>query len=405
MLVQRAWQGVGLRVVALRVLVDATDVPADRGALGRYVDGLIGALGSAEADLAVTCQRADEERYRRLAPGARVVAGPTALGHRSARLAWEQSGLPLIAQQVAADVIHMPHYSMPLRPGRPTVVTVHDVTFFTEPDQHGTVSTTFFKSAIRTAIRRAARIVVPSNATRDELVDVLGVDAARIDVAHHGVDHNVFHQPTEAETAAVAARLGLRGSPYVAYLGSLAARKNVAALVQGWAEAVVGLPEPPALVLAGGGGWSDEVDAAVAAVPPGLRVIRPGYLPFRDLAGFFGGALVVAFPSRGEGFGLPVLEAMACGAAVLTTMRTSLPEVGGDAVAYTEPDAAAIGAALRDLLSDQARRSALGAAGYARSQEFTWAASASAHLASYKRAMEDGASGSALGDPGDSRDE
>ena len=87
-------------------------------------------------------------------------------------------------------------------------------------------------------------------------------------------------------------------------------------------------------------------------MPPHLRLVRPGYLPFADLAGFLGGALVVAAPSRGEGFGLPVLEAMACGAPVLTTYRTSLPEVGGDAVAYTEPDADSIATALRALLDD-----------------------------------------------------
>ena len=239
--------------MALRVLVDATEAPADRGALGRYLDGLIGALGAAGTDLAIACQRADEDHYGRLAPGARVIAGPAVLGHRAARLAWEQSGLPLVAQQVAADVIHMPYYSMPLQPGRPTVVTVHDVTYFTEPDQHGAVSASFFKSAIRTAARRAARLIVPSNATRDDVVRVLGTDPARIDVAYHGVDHELFHRPTPAEVASVAGRLGLHGRPYVAYLGSLAARKNVAALVAGWASAVAGLDDPPALVLAGGG--------------------------------------------------------------------------------------------------------------------------------------------------------
>jgi glycosyltransferase involved in cell wall biosynthesis len=378
--------------VALRVLVDATDVPTDRGALGRYVDGLIGALSSAGADLAVACQRADAQRYERLAPGARVVAGPAALGHRSARLAWEQSGLPLVAQQVAADVIHMPHYSMPLRPGRPTVVTVHDVTYLTEPSLHPPASAILFKAAIRNAARRATRLIVPSGATRDALVRELGVEASRIDVAHHGVDVRLFRRPSPAEVAAVSDRLGLHGKPYIAFLGSLEPRKNVAALIEGWASAVADIADPPALVLAGGGGWSEEVDAAIASVPPHLRLCRPGYLPFGDLPGYLGGALVAAFPSRGEGFGLPVLEAMACGAPVLTTHLTSLPEVGGDAVEYAEPDAAAIGAALRRLIEDPSRRDSLGIAGHARAQQFTWAASAAAHLDSYKRAADAAAS-------------
>ncbi|MFN2540446.1 MAG: glycosyltransferase family 4 protein [Mycobacteriales bacterium] len=370
-----------------RVLVDATAVPADRGGVGRYVDGLVTALAEAGADLAIASQRADAERYGRIAPDAKIIAGPAAIAHRPARLAWEQTGLPLVAQQVGAEVVHSPHYTMPLRAGRPVVVTIHDATFFTEPHLHTSVKGTFFRSATRTALRRSARCVVPSKATRDELIRILDADATLLDVAYHGVDQQTFHVPAEDEKLRVQARLGLAGQPYIAFLGMLEPRKNVPGLVRGWVKACSEREDAPALVLAGGTGWDDTIDAAISEVPSHLRVLRPGYLRFTDLPGFLGGALLVAYPSHGEGFGLPVLEAMACGAPVLTTQRLSLPEVGGDAVAYTEPDSDAIAAALTSLLDDPARRAALGEAGHQRSLEFTWAHSAEAHLASYARAL------------------
>ena len=371
-----------------RVLVDATAVPADRGGVGRYVDNLLAALVPADADLAVVCQRSDAERYRRLGSGVEVVPGPPAISHRPARLAWEQTGLPLVAQQVGARVVHSPHYTMPLRADVPVVVTIHDISVFTSPEMHGGAKGTFYRSATRTALRRATRCLVPSQATREELVRVLDADAAAVDVALHGVDPATFHVPDEGEIARLQARLGLLGQPYVAFLGMLEPRKNVPALIRGWVRACEGRAEPPDLVVAGASGWDDEVDVAVAEVPERLRVLRPGYLRFSDLPAYLGGAAVVAYPSHGEGFGLPVLEAMACGAPVLTTRRLALPEVGGDAVAYCETDAESIGRELAALLDDPDRRAELSKAALQRAAQFTWRAAAEAHLETYDRAVQ-----------------
>jgi glycosyltransferase involved in cell wall biosynthesis len=321
-------------------------------------------------------------------------------------LVWEQTGLALLARQQRFDILHSPHYTYPwaLNAARgalnsmhrgasptPVVVTLHDATFFTDPGVHGRGKGSFFRHATRQALRHAQRCLVPSQATADELAEHAGVDPARASslvVAHHGVDNDVFAPPLPAAVAKLRAGLGLKpDEPYVAFLGTLEPRKNLPALVRGWVQASAGRADPPALVLAGGAGWEHALDAAVAAVPPGLRVIRPGYLPLEQLAGLLGGATVVAYPSLGEGFGLPVLEAMACGAAVLTTRRLALPEVGGDAVAYTGVDGAAIGTALAELLDDPVRRAELGVAARRRAAGFTWHACAERHLSAYHQAM------------------
>jgi glycosyltransferase involved in cell wall biosynthesis len=172
----------------------------------------------------------------------------------------------------------------------------------------------------------------------------------------------------------------------VAFLGAKEPRKNVPNLIRGWVAAVSEREQPPALVIAGGQGHDDEIDRAVAQVPAHLRLLRPGYLRYADLPGFLGGALVAAYPSYGEGFGLPILEAMACGAPVLTTPRLSLPEVGGDAVAYTSEDPAQIARDLAGLLDDEPRRMALAKAGAERAREFTWESSAEVHVNTWARA-------------------
>jgi glycosyltransferase involved in cell wall biosynthesis len=368
------------------VLIDATAVPADRGGVGRYVDSLVSALDADGARITVACQQRDTELYAKLAPNSRVVPARESLETRTARLAWEQTTLPGLVRRLGATVLHSPHYTMPLASTAASVVTLHDATFFTDAVLHSSVKARFFRGWTRVALNRASLCVVPSEASAHELVRVARANPNAMEVVRHGVDVERFHPPTPDEVTAARATIGLPKTPYVAFLGALEPRKNVPALIRGFARACEGRQDPPALVLAGQPGWDGQVERALEALPHRLRVIRAGYLPFDQLAGFLGGAELVAYPSLGEGFGLPVLEAMACGACVLTTSRLSLPEVGGDAVAYCGVGAGDIGASLAELLDDPARRALLASAAQRRAKEFTWSLSAERHREVYARA-------------------
>jgi glycosyltransferase involved in cell wall biosynthesis len=370
-----------------RVLIDATAVPADRGGVGRYVDSLVFALDSDGAPITVVCQPRDVELYGRLAPHSSVLATSESNATRTARLTWEQTTLPRLVRRLGVQVLHSPHYTTALANPAASVVTLHDATFFTDAVLHHSIKARFFRAWTRTALTRASLCVVPSAATAAELARVAKADPRRLEIIQHGVDSERFHLPTAEEVAAARRLVGLGPEePYVAFLGALEPRKNVPALIRGFAAACRGRDEPPALVLAGQPGWDRQVERALDAVPHRLRVIRAGYLPFDNLAGFLGGSELVAYPSLGEGFGLPVLEAMACGACVLTTRRLALPEVGGDAVAYCGVGAGDIAAALVELLDDTGLRAGLAAAAQRRAKEFSWLTSAEAHRVAYERA-------------------
>jgi glycosyltransferase involved in cell wall biosynthesis len=369
------------------VLVDATAVPADRGGVGRYVDSLVSALDDDGARITVVCQQRDAPLYSRLAPRSRIVPTKESIETRTARLAWEQTTLPGLVRRLGVDVLHSPHYTTPLASPAASVVTLHDATFFTDALLHSSVKARFFRGWTRVALNRASLCIAPSEATASELVRVARANPRALEVVRHGVDVERFHPPAQAEIDEARAAIGLSRTPYVAFLGALEPRKNVPALIRGFANAVADRPDPPALVLAGQPGWDGQIERALDALPHRLRVIRAGYLAFSQLAGFLGGAEVVAYPSLGEGFGLPVLEAMACGVCVLTTSRLSLPEVGGDAVAYCGTGAGDIGAALAELLDDPARRAILASAAERRAKEFTWSHSAERHREVYSRAL------------------
>ncbi len=374
--------------MSVTVLLDATSIPADSGGVGRYLRELVPALSVRDdVVLHVACQERDLEWLRADAPAAilhRVSPRTTSVG---VRLLWEQLVLPRLARRLGVDVIHSPHYTMPLLSRRRRVVTLHDATFFSHPELHGRLKGPFFRTWIRLAARRADRCLAPSQATADEVARWVTGRLAPIVVSFHGVDTVRYSPDARRDEVEMRERLAIGDGGYCAFVGTIEPRKNVGPLLD--AIARVGERRPdlaPRLLLAGGRGWDDAVLARLEAAGPTSPYRWLGYVDERLLPAFVASSTLVAYPSVGEGFGLPILEALASGVPVVTTDRLAAPEVGGDVAVYCEPDAASLEATLEALLGDGDRRAELGRRGRERALGFTWQRTAAEHAVAYRDA-------------------
>jgi glycosyltransferase involved in cell wall biosynthesis len=230
----------------------------------------------------------------------------------------------------------------------------------------------------RSAVRSAALVLTGSRYSAGEIERRLGVDPARIRVTPYGVEERFRPVAVDRERLA---RLGVRG-PYVLCVGTLEPRKNLAGTVRAFERVQHDFPEH-SLVLIGGRGWmGDELEALLERTE--ARIVRPGYVADEELVELYSGADCFMFPSFSEGFGFPVLEAMACGAPVIAGDRASLPEVVGDAGLLVDPaDDEAIAGALAELLASPERRQALRERGLEHSRRFSWSDTARMTVEAY----------------------
>jgi glycosyltransferase involved in cell wall biosynthesis len=378
---------------ALKVSLDVSAVPEQPVGAGHYILQLaLGLSARPDVDLVLFSRTGDAARWAPLVDRGDLHAA--APGARPLRLAWEQLRLGPMVTASGASVHHGPHYTMPRRAGIPSVVTVHDLSFFDEPRWHERSKVLLFRRAITRAARDAAVVICPSEVTAEALRRWCRVDAEVV-VAPHGVD-TVRFRPDESSPRADQARLtGLdprltAGRPLVVFVGTLEPRKDVPTLVASFAAVADRHPEA-LLVLAGGRGWgADAVEAAVSSSGLGGRIVRTGYVGDEDIPALLRAATVVAYPSLYEGFGLPALEALACGAPLITTKGTAMEEVAGASAVLVPPgDAGALAEALDAALGgagDDRGASERRELGFTVVGRHTWGRSIDLHVSAYRTA-------------------
>ncbi|MEA3309890.1 MAG: glycosyltransferase family 1 protein [Chloroflexota bacterium] len=302
--------------------------------------------------------------------------------HPLTRIWWEQAILPLELRRRHAQLLHAPAFVGPLLSACPQVVTVHDLSFLRHPEFFRRGNRGYLRWMTRLTCRRAAAVIAVSHFTAQEVTRLLSVPAARVHTIYHGVDPRFRPLPAE-EVTRFRQQKGLP-ERFILYLGTLEPRKNLLSLVRACAL----LDEPQTqLFLAGGRGWLyAEIFAEVERLGLQDRVHFPGYIPDKELVLWYNAAWVFAYVSLYEGFGLPILEALACGLPVLAGNTTSLPEAAGNGALLVSPTAPAeIAAGLRRLWHEKPLREQLRHAGLAHAARFTWEQTGKYTAALYRR--------------------
>ena len=316
-------------------------------------------------------------------PGITAVSSRLSTQNRLLRILWEQVVWPWQARQHSLALLHSMACVTPLLATCPTVITVYDLSFYHFPERFPALQRLYLSSQTRRSCQRARRIITISESSRQDVHRFLGVPLSQIDVVVPGVDP-VYHPLPAADVSAFRQKQGV--ARFVLHVGTLQPRKNIPVLLKAMAR----LDDPAIkLVLVGGKGWLyDDIFQQVQALGLAERVIFTGYVPDDDLPLWYNAAELLVFPSVYEGFGLPVVEAMACGTPVIAANSSSLPEAVGDAgLLFAPSDVETLANQMTAVLTDINLQNKLRQQGLAHAQTFSWERAGRETAAVYKRAL------------------
>jgi glycosyltransferase involved in cell wall biosynthesis len=359
----------------MRVLLDARPLPGHRLGVAQYVLRLA-EHAAGQCDLEVLAKASDRDEFPPPVHVGRDLPRPVRL---AAELAWDGRRI----NRLTPDVFHGVHYTLPRGLKVPATVTFHDATMLTMPEVHETSKRIFFQRAIPAGIARADQVICVSESARRGAIDHAGADPARTHAVPLAVDH-ARYRPAEADRPPEVR--SVCDGPYLLWVGALEPRKDVPTLVRAF-ELLAG-QIPHRLVLVGPDAWgADAITERIASSPVRDRIVRTGWISEDTKADLYRHADAFAYPSLAEGFGLPVLEALACGTPTVTTTGSAPEEVAGDAALTVAPgDSDGLAAAIGRALGEEADR--LRRDGPVRAGRYTWEATATRTVEVWRLACE-----------------
>ncbi|MBF6591371.1 MAG: glycosyltransferase family 4 protein [Ktedonobacterales bacterium] len=379
----------------MRIAIDYTSALAQSAGIGRYTRGLTAALARVDTTDELVLYSSEAPARGQVPPAAANVRlrlagiGGRAVGNRGMTILWHRLCVPLPIELLVgrADVFHAPDFSLAPTLWARRVVTIHDLAYLTHPACALPRLIAYLEHVVPRAVRVADEIIAVSQRTAADLIERLGVAPEKVTVIHLGVDPGFRPVRDVQRLAELERRYGLR-HPLILAVGTLEPRKNYERLIAAFARATRAPDGPRMLAIAGREGWLyEQVYAAVVQHGVADRVRFLGYVPEADLPALYSSAEVLAMPSLYEGFGIPVIEAMACGTPVLCSDGGSLPEVADDAaLVVPATDGERMSEGLLRLVSDTSLRARLSACGVERARHFSWEDAARATIRVYARA-------------------
>ncbi len=374
----------------MRIAIDYTPALRQRGGIGRYTRGLVRALASIDRSreyVLLVSRDAPADGFP-WPENFEISRLPT--GERLTTILWQRLRLPVPVETFSGpvEVYHSPNYVLPPVRGAFTIVTIHDLSFWKFPEYAEPSLREYLMTEVPKAAARADHILADSEATRRDVILLLGVPPEKVTVVYSGVERRFRPVPEASERVREKYRLG--SAPFILSVGTLEPRKNFDGLIRAFSRMKSRFGLPHHLVIAGGKGWLyDGIFREAGNSPYRDQIHLPGFVDDEDLPALYAASDLFAFPSHYEGFGLPPLEAMACGTPVLAARNSSLPEVLGDAAVWVSAeDEDGIAEGMARVLSDTLFRKSLIEAGLRQAGSFTWQRGAVQLLDVYRKVEE-----------------